>query len=200
VRASRHIPLIGVGCFPLGVLGVHHLRYLLAYGADADAQLASQGHAYLGPLSTVLVVLAACAVGGFVGRLAEAWSEGASVPPVRSFARVWVVAAAGLLAVYAGQEMLEGALAAGHPSGLAGAFGGGGLWAVPAAMAVAGVLAAVLRGERRAVEAIVSARLRAPRITLSCCAPKQAVLEPSLRPRGVALDWAAPRRGPPVSA
>ena len=36
--------------------------------------------------------------------------------------------AVGLLAVYAGQELLEGLFATGHPQGLVGIFGDGGLW------------------------------------------------------------------------
>ncbi len=77
-----------------------------------------------------------------------------------SFLRLWLLAAAALVAVYTGQELLEGVLTTGHPEGLRGAFGDGGLWALPAAAGVGLLLAAALRGGRRVVAAVAAARIR----------------------------------------
>jgi len=44
---------------PLSALGVHQLRYELAFGGDAGHELAAEGHAYLTSLTPLLVLAAA---------------------------------------------------------------------------------------------------------------------------------------------
>jgi hypothetical protein len=70
------------------------------------------------------VLTCATAFGAFLSRLARAWRTGRHEPaaPGRGL-RLWLTASLGLLAIYGGQESLEGLLASGHPQGLVGIFG-----------------------------------------------------------------------------
>ena len=63
-----------------------------------------------------------------------------------SFTALWLVCSLCLVAIYVAQEFLEGLFATGHPAGLAGIFGYGGWWSIPAAVCVGLVLAAVFEG------------------------------------------------------
>jgi hypothetical protein len=162
---ARSSTYVGIAVFPLAVLAVHHLRYVIAYGADATGALQSQGHAYLGALAPLLVVTFAAAVGGFLGKLAERWNGAEAERSVRT-RRLWFAATLALIAVYAGQESLEGVLASGHPGGLTGVFGHGGLWAIPGALAFGGGLALLMRGGQRLVQAVTAGRIRAARAAL----------------------------------
>ena len=56
--------------------------------------------------------------------------------------------------MYTTQEFLEGLFATGHPAGLAGIFGYGGWWSIPAALAVGLVLAAAFHGARWVLHAV----------------------------------------------
>ena len=100
---------------PVAALAVHELRYRLAYGADADSALASQGHGYLDSLAPWLVLLLGLALGAFLVRVARALAGRGDAGPRRSFAALWLLATASLVAIYAAQELLEGVFAAGHP-------------------------------------------------------------------------------------
>ena len=80
----RHSAMIGrislraraAALLPLAALGVHDLRYRLAYGGDAGHELARQGHAYLGIAKPLVGVLCALAAAEAVARLARAWRIG----------------------------------------------------------------------------------------------------------------------------
>jgi hypothetical protein len=120
-----------------GAVGVHELRYLLAYGDRAGQELAHQGHGYM----TVVVPLIALAFTGFLAHVV--WCLVAGRPTQRQWRRgsLTLIFASALLAVYTGQELLEGQLAAGHAGGLSGVFGSGGWVALPLCLLVAAVLA-----------------------------------------------------------
>ena len=155
------IPLRAVALMPPAALAVHQLRYWLAYGSHADRALAAQGHSYLPSLTPWLVLLLAMSAGAFVGRLAQAWQGTAGVEPQRRRHRLlwaWLAVAGALILVYSGQELLEGMFAAGHPGGLVGVFGDGGLWAIPSALAVGALLALLLRGAEAAIALAARAR------------------------------------------
>src|SRR5215216_41129 len=114
-----------------GALGVHELRYLLAFGGGAQSALAAHGHGYLALLAPSLSLLTALG-------LAVGLVRAAAAPSARSSAfvrvcRLWPAASVALLAIYVSQELLEGLLAPGHPTGWAGVFGSGGWLAVPLA-------------------------------------------------------------------
>ncbi|HEY2601294.1 MAG TPA: hypothetical protein VGI67_07035 [Thermoleophilaceae bacterium] len=137
---------------PLAAIAVHQARFFLAYGAQGRHELAETGHSYLSSLTPWIVLLCALGVGSFLRGLALAWRDG---EPERrrdlSTLRLWLVASAALILIYAGQEALEGLLSTGHPDGLAGIFGDGGLWAVPAALVVGAALALLVRGGEAAI-------------------------------------------------
>ena len=113
-----------------------------------------------------------------------------------SFAALWLVCAAALVAIYVTQELLEGLFATGHPAGLVGVFGYGGWWSVPAALAVGLVLAAAFHGARWALREVAERRVPKPRTRRARTPvprPPYSVLAPRLAP--LAGGWSG--RGPP---
>ncbi len=182
---------------PAAVLTVHQLRYQLAFGGHTDARLASQGHAYLGTVAPLAAMLVAIAAGVFIAGLARARREGEAGERGRPFLLVWLLAAAALLGIYVAQELAEGMLAAGHPAGLHGVFGDGGMWALPLAVALGTVVALALRvadaakrwaaglGERGETRARARRPLRPAAIFMPAPAP---------------LALAAAGRAPPLGA
>ncbi len=138
---------------PAAAFAVHQLRYWLAYGNRAAVALAAQGHSYLHSVVPWIVLLIAFAIGAFLVALGRALGGGGSLPRYTlSFAALWLLCAACLVAIYTTQEFLEGLFVTGHPGGLAGIFGYGGLWSIPAALAVALVLAATFHSARRVLQ------------------------------------------------
>jgi hypothetical protein len=141
----------------LAALAVHELRYRLAFGADAGDELAHHGHAYLVEALPVLVALALAALAAGVLR-AVLHRDAGSGPVARSFAARAGLYALTVFAVFSTQELLEGALLAGHPSGLAAVLAAGGWLALPLAL-VAGALASLLDGGLVALGTLLAARL-----------------------------------------
>ena len=182
---------------PAGAFAVHQLRYWLAYGNRAGVELAAQGHSYLHSVVPWIVLLIALAVGTFLLALGRALGGGGSLPRYTlSFAALWLSCAACLVAVYTTQEFLEGLFATGHPAGLAGIFGYGGWWSIPAALAVALVLAAAFHSARRVLHVVAERHAR--RVVVPERPPAVArtaldVLLPALAP--LADGWSG--RGPP---
>ena len=122
---------------PAAALVVHQLRYALAYGSRANAELAAQGHSYLHSLVPWMVLAAGAALSSFLRRAVHAARTGDPGPLGRLSAPVlWLLTTALLVVVYAGQEGLEELFSAGHPTGAAGVVGHGGWWAVPATTAL----------------------------------------------------------------
>jgi hypothetical protein len=190
---------LGTALFPVGAFAVHQLRYALAFGGDASRELADQGHAYLHELTPWIVLALAFGVGGLVARVARAWQSGESERGSgQRLVVLWALAAAGLFSIYVGQEFLEGLLATGHPEGLAGILGDGGLWALPAAIAIGGLLALLVRGGRALVERVAQLR-RERRPIAPARAPKNAIRPASVvLPRLAPLACASAGRAPPV--
>jgi hypothetical protein len=144
----------GLVAMPAAAFAVHQLRYALAYGTHARAELAAQGHTYLHSLVPWLVITLAVGLAAFVRRAAHALHTGETGAFTRrSTAILWSATAVGLVAIYAVQESFEEFFASGHPTGLGGVFGHGGWWAVPAAALVALVVVAALRLGRTIVRA-----------------------------------------------
>jgi hypothetical protein len=133
---------------------VHQLRYELTYGSHTGAALAAQGHGYQNSLAPWVVVLLAVGLGSFLARLARAAAGREELRLRRSFAGLFVLSSALLLATYSLQEWLESVFVSGHPGGLAGIFGHGGWWAVPLALAAGLAVAALLALASAAVEAV----------------------------------------------
>jgi hypothetical protein len=149
----------------LGALAVHELRYLLAYGDQAGEALASQGHAYLSDLGGALIALALAAL------LAALLGTALTPPPRRrgqpagnEFSRTAAIYAVALGVIFCAQELTEGAVATGHPAGLAAILAHGGWIALPLACAL-GALSSLASLALRGVErAIAQAKPRRPRL------------------------------------
>ncbi len=158
--------------------------------------LQRQGHSYLHSVAPWIVLLIAVSAGILLRALGRAFGGRGSVPRYTlSFTALWLVCAASLVAIYASQEFLEGLFATGHPGGLVGIFGYGGWWAVPAALAVGLVLAAIFHGFQWALCQVGGPRRRLVpvRQSLVVRAP-HAVPVPRLAP--LANGWSD--RGPPA--
>lgn len=144
-----------------GALALHEARYLIAHGGPSAEGLAGAAHAYLplaGALAAGLVALAAVEL---LAALSRARRAGAGAPPRPSGVRIWLAASAALLALHTGQELVEGALFAGRPGGLA-VLAGGGWVCVPLALGFGALVALALRGADLAVRA-AALRARARR-------------------------------------
>jgi hypothetical protein len=146
--AFRAAALLAAGAFAL-----HQLRYLVGYGDGAGHALATQGHGYLQLVEPIL----ALALAGAAGQLVAAVARRSGVASGRSarwgLCRLWLVATAALAATYVCQELVEGALSAGHPSGIAAVLAAGGWWALPLAVGLGLVIALAVRG----ADAVVAA-------------------------------------------
>jgi hypothetical protein len=172
---------------------VHHIRYWLAYGPQAGTQLADQGHAYMASFVPWIAVITAAGAGLFATRLAHARRGGGLDDRAYAFRAVWLSTSALLVAIYALQEALEELFASGHPAGLTGIFGHGGWWAIPVAVAVAFVVALLLRAGAALVR---RAAQRAPQCRPAATVPRlsAAVLVPRRRPLAAAAAGRAPPR------
>jgi hypothetical protein len=189
--------LAPLGLMPAGALAVHQLRYWLAYHAAAGVELQRQGHAYLHSLVPWIVLPLALAAGLFLRALGRAFGGRCSLPRYAvSFAALWLISVVCLLAIYCCQEFLEGLFATGHPAGLAGIFGYGGWWSLPAAVLVGLVLAAAFHGARWVLREVAQGhRDRAPR-RRALPAPRRPV-RVVLAPRSAPLADGSSGRGPP---
>ena len=197
VRPGVARPLSGRGLvlLPAGALLVHQIRYWLTYGSQASDELNQQGHAYLGSLVPWIVLLVAGGLGCFVARLARARRLGGDGGDTRPFVSLWATTAAGLVAIYFLQELVEGLFASGDPTSVAEIFGHGGWWSAPAAAAVSFAVVALLRVGRTLVQ-LAARSGRAPR--------SRTVVTASRRPADVylaalpPLAYAAAGRAPPA--
>jgi hypothetical protein len=169
-----------------GAFGLHELRYVVVYRHEAGEVLALRSHAYLPLVTPVVAALLVL----WLRRLVLARRA-----PAVSTPRVWAAVSALLLAVYAAQELLEGALVRDHPSGLQAVAGHGG-WTALALAALLGLLVALaLRGVEAAAAAVIAVvpRLALPRPLL----PATVALPAARRPKDAVADFLA-GRGPPV--
>jgi hypothetical protein len=158
LRSSRASVVRGVArvaLLPPAAFAVHQLRYLLAFGGGAGVELQRTGHSYLHSLVPWIVLLVGVAAGVFLVALGRACAGQRSLPRFAvSFAGLWLACSVCLVAIFGCQEFLEGLFATGHPAGLAGIFGYGGWWAVPVAVCIGFVLAALFHGARWFLEAV----------------------------------------------
>lgn len=144
-----------------GVVAVHQLRYLLAYGNGSHGALRAQGHAYLALLIPVIIIaLSLCAASIVVALLrADRCGCAASSSERATWWRLWVQSAAAVLVLFVIQESVEGLLESRHPGGVAAIAAHGGWIAVPLA-AFLGLVISLLLGGASAAVARVAWRLR----------------------------------------
>ena len=150
----------------LGALLVHHLRYAVQYGDGWREALGEHGHGYLALVLPLVALAVLAAVAGFAIDLRRAHRHGqAQQSAPASLARTWLLAAAALSAVYAGQELLEVTLSADHGGSLGALVAGGGWAAFPIALGVALGVALLMRGadevvRRAALRELTPVRVR----------------------------------------
>jgi hypothetical protein len=188
-----------VALLPPAAYAVHQLRYELAYGANAGAELRETGHSYLHSVVPWLVMLIALAAGGFLWRVGRAFRRHTTPRAFTlSFAATWALCAAVLVAIFACQETLEGWFAVGHPGGWNAVFGYGGWWALPAAACVGLVLAALFHGARWVTAAVAA---RASRRPLTWPAIAEVRWDHSRGESALVAPWLGGRssRGPPFT-
>jgi hypothetical protein len=181
---------------PLSALGVHQLRYELAFGGDAGHELAAEGHAYLTSLTPLLVLAAALGAAELLTRLARAWYGRDGSGRRTSLPALALAVAVSLVVIYVGQELLEGLLATGHPGGLIGVFGDGGWWSVPLAIGFGAGIALLLRGADMAIALIAHAR--SPARTRPVTPGREGAPRVVILPVRSPFASAAPGRAPPL--
>jgi hypothetical protein len=178
--------------FALGAFAVHQLRYLASFGASTPAELSHHSHGYMADLLPPLAVFSLAAL---LATLIRGTEEAA---PVRApVSRRIPLFAAGLLALFVGQECLEGLLAGGQPAGFETVFGHGGWLALPIATLIGAVCALIVRFLERVECVIARAHLPGRRRRLaraSHCDVHAAPLLPPISP----LAFGLARRPPPV--
>src|SRR5581483_12089280 len=82
-RAGRRIAIgrvAPVALMPAAAFAVHQLRYWLAFGSQAGAELERQGHSYLHSVAPWIVFLIAVAVGAFLRALGRAFGGQRTTP------------------------------------------------------------------------------------------------------------------------
>jgi hypothetical protein len=127
--------------FPAAVLAVHQLRYLLAYGSRAGAELSAHGDRYVGTAAAVALTLVAISLSLGLLRLAVVSKGGGQLPMAgRAPWLRWLAVTGLLLAGFCVIEGLEICFEAHHATGLQGIVGDGGWWALPAAALVGGLM------------------------------------------------------------
>jgi hypothetical protein len=201
VRADRRSVFRGAaqaGLLAPAAFAVHELRYLLAFGPNAGLELQRQGHSYLHSVAPWIALVVAVVAGAFLRALGRAFSGQTSVSRVSmSFAALWLACAGCLVAIYMGQEFLEGLLASGHPGGWIGIFGYGGWWAIPVAVCIGLVLAAVYHAADWVLGEVsrrwAASRTRRPRRVAAAPRPPLVAVP---QPAPVAGGWSG--RGPPA--
>src|SRR4051812_42447724 len=90
----RVAALLGVGA-----MGVHELRYLIAYSGDSGRALSEQGHGYLPLVMGVAVFLVGLAAGQLMRALGRARRTGAREGAAPGFVAAWVLSALALLLI-----------------------------------------------------------------------------------------------------
>ncbi len=104
VRGVAQVALV-----PAAALLVHQLRYWLAFGGGASAELARQGHSYLHSLVPWIMLGVGLGVGTFLYGLGRALRGQTSGPRYTlSLGGLWLVCSSCLVAIYVGQESARG--------------------------------------------------------------------------------------------
>jgi hypothetical protein len=201
VRVDRRSGVRGLAqaaLLPPAALAVHELRYVLAFGPRAGLELQRQGHSYLHSIVPWIVLVVALVLGGFLRALGRAFSGQTSASRLTiSLAGLWLICTGSLVAIYAGQELLEGIFAAGHPGGLVGVFGYGGWWAIPAAACIGLVLATVFHGARWVLTEVAQRHARSrPPVRRRAVPAARPPLFATPAPAPLAGGWSG--RGPPL--
>lgn len=173
--------------------GLHQLRYLAAHGSESSRALAEQGHDYL---AGALPYLAALLVAALVATLLRARFGDRAASP--SLARRALAYAGAILLVYCSQELLEGALAAGHPAGIEALTADSGWLALPLA-ALFGLGAAMLVAALESLESALAVDPESNQLPIAPSVRGRARSACRLGSRLSPLAFGLARRPPPAS-
>jgi hypothetical protein len=183
-----------IALLALGDLVVHQGRYMLGYGDGWREILHKSGHEYLVLLVPLVLAMLAVAVGLFVAEARDLSRDPRARAPIRppSFVRPWLLGFLVLCSVYALQETCEGLLSGEHAAGFTGLLANGGWIAFALAVAVAAVIALLLRG----AASVLARGSRAARVV----AERRPVLVPTdfWPPRARPVGRNLAPRGPPA--
>ncbi len=190
MRTAHRVRLAAI--LALGAFALHQLRYLIAFGGSSSAELAHQGHRYMSELLAPMAVLILAAALATLIRGTE--GESAARAPL---ARRIAVFAGALLAIYLGQESLEGLIVAGHPTGAAAALANAGWIAIPLALAI-GALSALLAHILERVEHVIAVvHAERPQRSRAPSSRGRALPARGLRLPSTPLAFGLARRPPP---
>ena len=143
--------LRAVALLAVGALSLHELSYWLI---DGFAGVAGHSHSYM-PLAAGLVtvvLLLACASFARTLLYAMRGIEDEGRPP--PFRVLWPLLTVALLTVFSLQEWVESWVTPGHPTGVGHVAGHVGIGGLGIGLAIAALIALLLRGARAAVAAI----------------------------------------------
>ncbi|MGE4425138.1 MAG: hypothetical protein AB7G37_01645 [Solirubrobacteraceae bacterium] len=177
---------------PAGSFAVHHLRYHLGSLSGSSATH-HHGHAELSVMAPIATVLL---LGWITHVVMTALRPAVSLRRIR-FRTLWLWASLALLAIYGGQETIEGLLMSGHPDGPAGAFGGSGWLAVPLSVAVGALCAGGVQQARHVASSPSFLRLSSPRLALPVATAQLVWLGGQLVVPSGPDGWRCSGRGPP---
>jgi hypothetical protein len=188
----RRLPvtLRALALVPLGTVAVQQARAEMACGDQARSCLQAAGQGWMHAAGIAVLVAFALLVAGGVARVARGDAGAEPAPP--GLARLWALAAVGVLTACTGQELLAAAVTPGYVP-----LDGGVLAALPLCLAAGGVIALGLRVRRHAALAVRALAPRAPRPLPGRAA--DAALAPAAAPLTVPapLAGAAAGRAPP---
>jgi hypothetical protein len=179
---GRPVTLRALALLGAGAVGIHQLRYAIAYGNAAPQQLAVHNHGYmdltLPAVATVFVVALAAAL----IRIAR----GRAVRPGRRtpLVALWLACAFALGTIYGVQETFEGA----------GAIAGGGWIGFALAFPAGFLVALALRGADAA-----ALGMRAPVLRVSVVGTSRIAIRATAKPRRL-LDLRLGARAPPAAS
>jgi hypothetical protein len=146
--------------FPAPVLAVHELRYMFAYGSRASSELSAHGDHYVTTAALIAGGLVGLALAAGVGRLLATFrgQRTFEVPRIPVW-MLWLGLAVLLLVGFWALEGIELIFESSRgTSAVARVFADGGLWAVPAAMFVAALMALLVSGGRALLGIVVRRR------------------------------------------
>jgi len=183
-----------VALLAAGALSLHELSYWLIDGVSG---VGGHTHSYMPLAAGLVTVLLLLACASFARTLVYAMRgiEDEGHPP--SFRVLWPLLTGALLAVFSLQEWVEGWITPGHPGGVGHVANHVGPGGIVIAIAIAALIALLLRGARSAVAAIARRHLapkprRAPVATAS--------YRPIFVPRLDVLAGNLAGRAPPLSS
>lgn len=198
VSVPRSSPVARVvALMALAAVAVHELRVWIGFD-PADAELVRHEHAYLSLGLSLAGILAVVGLASFGRSLARArrWSTS---DPSRGprFALTWAATSVVLVAVYSGQELLEGVLVEGHPTGLGGIVGHSGWLALVLAVAFGALIAWLLKSAHSAIARAARRRPSAGRVRPKSTSPRLSLRAVASSAPVLALHLAG--RAPPPS-